>query len=431
MSFLLGPMRRHIDGHKELTSHSDLLKVAAPDVVKIPLVNGAAPCNLIVKEGDKVKVGTKIAERGDHFYVPLFSSVSGTVKGTQKFMGAGLKPVEHLLIENDGLYEEEQSFAPLDYKSATREELVDFMKNAGMVGCGGAGFPSYVKYGKVDGIELLIINAVECEPYITADYMNMTMHLDELATGVRAMFKMSGAKEAKLAIKVSHADFIPTLEGIFKDDENIKVVGVPDVYPMGWERTLVYELTGKRYERLPGEVGCIVNNATTAISFGHALLTGMGITEKVLTVSGDAVKEPHNCLVKVGTSAHDVIEACGGYAVEDEVLLCAGGPMMGRTITTDIFSITTYSNALTVLKPNQFPPTKCLRCGRCSEHCPSGLQPVRINAAGKAADMESLDKLNAMLCIECGMCSYICPSKIDVTEGVRRAKRLIQLKTKK
>lgn len=430
MSFLLGPMRKHVDGHKELTSHSDLLTVTAPAIVKIPLVNGMAPCTLVVKEGDKVKVGTKIAERADHFYVPLFSSVSGTVKGVQKFMGAGLKPVDHLLIENDGLYEEEQSFAPLDYKTATREELVDFMKNAGMVGCGGAGFPSYVKYGKVDNIDLLIINAVECEPYITADYKNMSLHMEEFAVGVKAMLKMSTAKEAKIGIKVSHADFVPTMEAAFKDEENIHVVTVPDVYPMGWERTLVFELTGKRYDRLPGEVGCIVNNATTAISFGHALLKGMGITEKILTVSGDAVKNPQNCLVKVGTPAADVIAACGGYTA-DEVLLCAGGPMMGRTITTDIFSITTYSNALTVLKPNMFPDTKCLRCGKCSEHCPSGLQPVRINAAGKVNDIDALTKLNVMSCIECGMCTYVCPSRIDVTEGIRKAKRYMQLKAKK
>ena len=213
MSLLTGPMRKHLDGHKELTSHTELVKVEAGSLVYIPLINGnSTAVEVLVKEGDRVKVGTIIAKRNDHFTVPYFSSVSGTVKGIQKMMHGGLRPVDHLVIENDGKNETEQPFGTLNYQTATQEELVSFMMNAGIVGCGGAGFPSYVKYRGCKGIDLLIINAVECEPYITADYKNTSLNMQDLVTGVAAMLKMSGAKEAAIAIKTTKKDFIPTVD---------------------------------------------------------------------------------------------------------------------------------------------------------------------------------------------------------------------------
>ncbi len=430
MSFLTGPMRKHLDGHKELTNHEDVLKVEAGNLVKIPLLNGNAPCTPCVKENDLVKVGTLIGERNDHFYVPLFSSVSGKVVKIEKLMSSALKPVDHVVIENDGKYEVERPFEPLNYESATREQLVEFMKNAGIVGCGGAGFPTYVKYLKPENIDVLIINAVECEPYITADYKLMSENIDLLVLGVKALYKMSCAKACKVAIKVTKKDFIPVLEKAFANVDGVSVVAVPDVYPMGWERTLVYEITKKRYDKLPAEVGCIVSNATTAISFANALANGMPIVNKLLTVAGDGVKKNCNVSVRVGTSAKEIVDALGGYTCED-VLLIAGGPMMGRTITTDAFVIGTYNNALTILKNKDLEPLKCLRCGKCSDHCPAGLQPVRINTANKAHDLDTVAALDVMSCIECGMCTYVCPSKINVTEGIRQAKRFLALKKKK
>ena len=179
MAFITGPMRKHLNGHKELTSHAEVIKVEAGSKVSIPLINmGSTTVEVLVKEGDYVKVGTKVAIRNDHFKVPLFSSVSGTVKGIQKVMHASLRPVDHLVIENDGKYEEEAPLNPINPETATNEELVDFMMNAGIVGCGGAGFPTYIKYKGIKGIDTLIINAVECEPYITADYKLMHDSVD-------------------------------------------------------------------------------------------------------------------------------------------------------------------------------------------------------------------------------------------------------------
>ncbi len=425
MSFLIGPMQKHLNGHKELTAHSEVLRVAPQDKVYIPLAMGNSKIEVLVKENDLVKVGTLVAARNDHFYVPIFASVSGKVLGVEKRMGQNLRPTEHLVIESDGKYEKAENLSTLS-SDASGEEIIAFMKEKGLVGCGGAGFPTYVKY-QTDKCETLIINAVECEPYITADAQTIETHLEDLRRGVLAMFKASGAKTCLVGIKETKKELIPELIEVFKNDTDVKVVPVKDVYPMGWERTLVYALIHKRYDKLPIEVGCIVSNATTAIMLGIAMETGMPIVEKCVTVSGDAIKEPHNVLCPVGTPFSALIEACGGYT-KDNINLVAGGPMMGSAVTKDEVVVGLACNAVTVLESKPVQEVSCLRCGKCVDHCPGGLQPVSINNAFKANDTERLEKLRPEDCIECGMCTYICPSKIEVTEGIRRAKRAMALK---
>ncbi len=429
MSLFTGPMHRHLDGHKDLTVNVEVNRSIDPEVVYIPLVNGNAPCTALVKVGDDVKVGTKVAERNDHFYLPLFSSVSGTVTAIEKRMTSGLTQADHLVIQNDHKYEKERPFEPLDYEKASWEELHEFCKNAGMLGLGGAGFPTYVKYAKPENVDQLIINAVECEPYLTADHKNIEDNLDLLKAGVLAFWKLGKAKNACVAIKEDKVDLIAKLKETFAGT-SVEIKTVPNVYPMGWERTLVYQIVGKRYGMLPIEAGCIVNNATTAIAFGNALVNGMPITNKYVTVSGDGIGKPQNVYIPVGTTAHDIIDACGGYTAED-VYVIAGGPMMGRTITKDEFSIAPQNNGLTVLVNKPLDEVACLRCGRCTESCPAGLQPVLIGNAAKAKDQAALDKLQVMDCIECGLCTYVCPSKISVTENVRMGKRQTMMARKK
>ena len=428
MSFLIGPMQKHLDGHKDLTAHNEILEVKNLEKVYIPLSMGNAKIEVLVKENDEVKVGDKIAMRNDHFYVPVYSSVSGKVLGIEKRMGSNLRPTDHIVIENDGKYTKAEGLSKLD-KNASGEEITAFIKEKGLIGCGGAGFPTYIKY-QTDKCETLIINAVECEPYITADARMIEDHKDYFKLGVESMFKASKAKKCLVGIKESKKELIPQLIELFKDDENIVVSPVKDVYPMGWERTLLFALIGKRYDRLPIEVGCIVSNATTAIMLGQAMLTGLPIVEKTVTVSGDAVKEPHNVRCPVGTPFSELIAACGGYTKE-KVSLVAGGPMMGGAVTKDEVCVGGSTNAVTVLEYKEIEAVNCLRCGQCVEHCPSGLQPVNIANAFKANDIDRLEKLRPMDCIECGMCTYICPSKIEVTENVRRAKRTMALKIKK
>ncbi|MBE6123446.1 MAG: RnfABCDGE type electron transport complex subunit C [Erysipelotrichaceae bacterium] len=429
MSFLTGPMHYHLEGHKELTAHKDVLILEEPDDVYVPLVNGRATCTPVVQPGDKVCVGTKLGEPVDHWYVPVFSPVSGTVVGVEKRMSAALKPAEHLHIRNDHKKTAVRAFEPFDHESATREEVLEFTKNAGMLGLGGAGFPTFMKYSKPENIDLFIINAVECEPYLTADYRNAMENPKLMREGALALLKLSTAPKGAIAVKEDKTDLIAVLKDAFAGTA-IEVKTVPDIYPSGWERTLVYMLTGKRYDRLPAEAGCILNNVSTCIALGDAMLNGKPITHKFVTVSGDGVANPQNVYCPVGTPSGTLIQACGGYTAED-VLLIAGGPMMGRAIPNDIFVIGPANNGLTVLKHKEEKQVKCLRCGRCTETCPSGLQPVRINQYEKLKDLEALKTLDVMSCIECGTCTFICPSKLDVTEGVRRAKRYLQLQAKK
>jgi len=425
MTLLIGPMSKHLLGHKDLTDHNDIVEVSPDEHVLIPMVcYGSTNVELLVKEGDRVKVGTKIAIRNDNMTMPVFSSVSGVVSCVQKNMHDMLRPVDHLFIENDFKYEKVRSFEPLDYQKASREELIDFMMNAGIVGCGGAGFPSYIKYKYAKDVKTVLINGVECEPYITTDYRMMMNNLDLLIIGCLAMKKMAGAQEVIIAIKETKKDLIAKVNEAIKSYPDIKVFPVPDKYPMGWERTVIYQVFKKRYDRLPGEIGVIVNNSTTAIFFARALTTGEANVEKLITVSGDGIKQPANVKVRIGTPVSKIIKSLGGYTA-DEVSVISGGPMMGRTVPNDTFVITPCSNSITVLIKKDYPDIACLRCGRCSDYCPAALQPVRINDMEKAKDVDSLIKSNAIDCIECGLCSYVCPSRLEVTEGVRRGKRMV------
>lgn len=430
MSLLLGPMHHHIPGYKDLSEHNDVINVEAGKQVFLPLyASHSTKFDVLVKEGDHVCVGTLLATCSDRMFVPIYSSVSGTVSGIQKIMHMSLKPLDHIVIENDGKMETQAPLRPLDYQKASREELIDFMKNAGTIGLGGAGFPTYVKYQSDKEVKKLIINAVECEPYITDDLKLIDAQFDLVLTGILAMKKMAQAQEAIIAIKKSHSEQLKLVEEAVANINGVSVVAVPDVYPMGWERVLVRQIMKKEYEKLPIEVGAIVNNVTTAYAFANALLHGMPFVKRTVTISGNAIKQPQNVSCPLGVPASELIAACGGYCA-DEVKLIAGGPMMGKTIVNDKFVVDRHLNAITVLVNRPYDSVACLRCGQCCDVCPAGLQPVRIAQAGKIKDKAMMEKLQTMDCVECGLCTYICPSRLDVTENVRKAKRQLAMAKK-
>lgn len=430
MSLLLGPMHHHIPGYKDLSEHNDVINIEAGKQVFLPLyASHSTKFDVLVKEGDHVCVGTLLATCSDRMFVPIYSSVSGTVSGIQKIMHMSLKPLDHIVIENDGKMETQAPLRPLDYQKASREELIDFMKNAGTIGLGGAGFPTYVKYQSDKEVKKLIINAVECEPYITDDLKLIDAQFDLVLTGILAMKKMAQAQEAIIAIKKSHSEQLKLVEEAVANINGVSVVAVPDVYPMGWERVLVRQIMKKEYEKLPIEVGAIVNNVTTAYAFANALLHGMPFVKRTVTISGNAIKQPQNISCPLGVPASELIAACGGYCA-DEVKLIAGGPMMGKTIVNDKFVVDRHLNAITVLVNRPYDSVACLRCGQCCDVCPAGLQPVRIAQAGKIKDKAMMEKLQTMDCVECGLCTYICPSRLDVTENVRKAKRQLAMAKK-
>lgn len=429
MSLFLGPMCQHIPGHKSMTDKGQVLDLQPAKEVYIPLVAGAnTNFEILVEEGQTVAIGTKLAETKTGFYVPVYSSVSGVYKGTVKRMHSSMRPQMHMVIELDGKQTKTQAFAPIDWMTAGREDLVEFAKQAGLIGLGGAGFPTYVKYGNPSGITTVLINAVECEPYITSDYMQAMADPADLIEGARIMGKMAGVTDVRICIKKSHPDLISKIEQASAGTE-VTVVPVPDVYPMGWERVLVREVLHKEYDKLPAEAGAIVNNAGTAIELAKMVKNGEALETKVVTVSGEAVDKPCNVRVPVGMPVEEILDHLGLKG--DEVILCAGGPMMGKAIPNNKFVIDRAMNALTVLPVNPVPAIACLRCGSCSDQCPAGLQPVRIANALKMGDAVLMEKLGALSCIECGMCTYVCPSRIDVTENVRKAKRTIQMKSRK
>ncbi len=421
MSLIFSKMSKHIAGYKELTTDVGIAEFTEVETVYIPLANGnSTSFDVFVKEGDYVKVGTKLGVRNDWATVPVFSSVSGVVRSIEKHKH-GLGEVDHVVIDNDQKFELEE-FESFDYEAATREELVEFTKEKGIVGCGGAGFATFIKYQDPKSIDKVIINAVECEPFITADYKEIDKNVEYLVKGSLAMKKMANAKEVVIAIKVGKKLITDKIKAALPDS-SITVREVPDRYPMGWERTLIREIEKKEYETLPAELGLIVNNSTTAIALAEALDTGMPIVKKFVTFSGDALKKPQNINVLVGTPVKDLFKIV--QPICDDIVLINGGPMMGKSMDNDDFVITPYTNAITVMHEVVTDAIPCLRCGSCSDHCPAGLQPVRIMEAFDAKDWDKVRELRADKCIECGLCSYVCPSKIEVAETVIKAKTII------
>ncbi len=427
MSFLSGLGKVKLDGQKGLTKDKPILAVDAPDVVYIPLVIGAAiQFDVHVQAGDKVSVGTKLATRKD-MYVPIYSSVSGTVKGIEKRMHVSGRPQNHIAIENDHQYEAVKALDIENADALTKEEIVNAMKELGLIGLGGAGFPTFIKYGRTDGIHTIIINGVECEPFLTSDHLAMKRDPFALMDGTAFMMKAADCSKAIIAIKEHKPDLLEVLKQEATKFPGIEVVEVPDAYPMGWERTLVQQLMKKDYDRLPAEVGVIVNNASTAMALSNGIRKGEAITKRVVTMSGNGLKNPQNVEVYVGTPVSVVVDAMGGYADAAEGHILAGGPMMGKGVMNDQVVMTTISNGMTVLIKEDIPSLPCLKCGMCTLACPSHLQPVKIIQGEKRADLETLEKLDVMRCVECGTCTYVCPSKIEVTDFVSKAKRRVNL----
>lgn len=420
-----GKGRIHLDGHKNLTDSDAPLQLTEFEYVYIPLLNmGSTNFDVHVQEGDQVKVGQMIANRNDHFYVPLFSSVSGTVEKIEKRMSPSLVFCQHIVIKNDMKYDTVEQGLHLDVENATKEEIVEGIKNSGITGCGGSGFPTYIKYCGDGKLETLLVNGVECEPYITTDYLTMKEEADALILGCQFLMKASGTSKAIIAFKKGKVKLKEILSEKIANVSNITIAEVPDVYPMGWERTLVNEVFNVTYDKIPSEKGIVVNNSTTVINVAKALTNGLEHVTR-LTVSGNAIKNPRNVIVPTGAKVVDIVNALGGYddsVVDNNTLLVMGGPMMGKAVTTDEVSLTSYSNAVNLLFVTDLREKACLRCSRCISYCPSGLQPVAIKDAEKAQNVELLQKLHADNCVSCGLCSYVCPSRIQVTDYTTKGK---------
>ena len=376
------------------------------------------PKDIYLEQGDsKLLVGDYVYKyqtigHKERFNVPIISSVSGTVVDIKD---------GYIKIKNDLLEKTEKEIINRDVSKIKKEEFLDIIEKAGIIGMGGAGFPTHMKYKTDKVIELLIVNAVECEPYITADYSIMNEKCNELLEGINNIIRINKINNAILAIKKTNVEVIKKFKEIIDKYPKIELRIVRDIYPMGWERTLIKEVTKKEYNILPIELGIVVNNISTIFAINNALKHDIPLVERIITITGENVKNPGNVMVKIGTSVNEILKFMGG--ILDDSVLISGGPMMGVEINKTDY-IKPQMNCILVLpKPKEENIINCLRCGKCVSACPANLAPVLIK---ECSDKEELIKLQVNKCISCGLCSYICPSRIDLRNIVNEKKEVIK-----
>lgn len=405
----------------------------APDIVVIPMSQHiGAPCKPLVKKGDLVTVGQKIGDN-QGLCVPVHSSVSGKVKAVEARAHTSGTTMMSVVIENDHL----DTLCPDIHKRTQEqvdalsvEELIDIIHEGGIVGMGGATFPTHVKLsGGIGKVDTVIINAGECEPYITADDRLCREHPAELISGLKIIMKIFGLKEGHIGIEDNKPEAIKSLIANLDASDGISVDILPAKYPQGAEKQLIYAITGREVPSggLPAAVGCAVFNAATCKAIHDVVYDGMPLIFRIVTVSGDIIMEPKNLLVPIGTAFNDLLEACGHS--ENPYKVLSGGPMMG-TAQYDLNVPTIKGvNAVTVLgKRNEFAVEEphCLRCGKCIDACPMKLMPVLMYKAIQSGDVEDMKANNIMDCIECGCCAYTCPASVPLVLGFRVGKQHIR-----
>jgi electron transport complex protein RnfC len=422
----------HPDYHKDLTAELAVSTMKAPSTVVIPLQQHiGAPCEPLegIEEGARVKMGQKIADSSGFVSAPIHASVSGTIKKIGPYNHPLGRPVTAITIESDGLDEwDENVKAAGDIESLSVEELRKVIREAGIVGLGGATFPAHVKLSPPPEkkIDYVIINGAECEPYLTADHRVMLESPSDIVYGLKVMIKALGAEKGVIGIEDNKSDAIKALEEAVADEESITVARLHTKYPQGAEKMLIQVTTGRKVPSggLPLEVGVVNHNVGTAVAITRAIREGKPLIERVVTVTGAGVNQPANLMVRVGTLVSEVLEACGGLK-EDTRKLIAGGPMMGLAQpSADIPVIKGTSGilALTDLDVSITESSPCIRCAKCVDSCPVQLLPTSIAQAAENGLFKQADKLHAMDCFECGCCSYVCPSKIPLTQWIRIAK---------
>ncbi len=416
--------------HKKETANRPTVRMAPPATVSIPmLMHIGAPAAPIVKAGDLVAVGTKIGEAAEGLSSPVYSSVSGKVTGLTELPLADGTKTTAVVIASDGL------MTPCDTLRLplvdSREGLVSAMRESGIVGLGGAGFPTYYKWDvDPDRVEILVVNGAECEPYITSDTVTMLERSGDMAFAIHTLATYFGLKKVIIGVEAHNKKAVAAMRALADRDNVIEVQVLPDVYPQGGEKVLVYHTTGRVIPvgKLPIDVGVIVNNCTTLAALGAYLRTGMPLVEKCVTVGGGAVREPKNLIVPIGTSLDDVFEAAGGLSVEPREVLY-GGPMMGVGLPNRALPVLKNTNAALALteKESRLPKTAaCIRCGSCTNTCPFGLSPVSIAAAYRKKDTEALEALSVNACMECGCCSFVCPANRPLVQTNKLSKALLK-----
>ncbi len=425
-------------GHYKNTAGCATEVMPVPDIVKISMSqNIGAPCKPLVKKGDHVLVGQKIGDTDAFLHVPVHASVSGEVTGieTQRNAMGGYDTL--VVIAADKKQEIDPSIQPPVITD--QPSFVAAVKESGLVGLGGASFPTWLKFNpkNLGDPMTLIINGAECEPFITSDHRTMLEDTQDVIDGALTIMKYLGAQEGYIGIEDNKQDAIALFNQKLSEQgiTNLKTFPLQARYPKGAERVLIYEVTGKTCNAgvLPADLGCIVSNITSVAFLGKFLRDGMPLTTKRVTIDGDAVTTPKNVLLPIGTQIHDVIEFCGGYKEEPRKILM-GGPMMGRAVFSDRMPIVKNNNAILAFSKEQSiipEETACISCGRCHSACPFDLLPTGFADAYERKDVQRLNDLKIMQCMECGSCSYVCPAHRPLAFINKLGKAIVREASKK
>ncbi|CUM70550.1 Nitrogen fixation protein rnfC [Blautia hydrogenotrophica] len=390
-----------------------------------------APAKPVVKKGDRVLKGQVIAEAGGFVSAPIHASVSGTVKGMEPRLTATGTMANAIIVENDQQYEEVEYQPVTSLGELTKEEILKRIQEGGVVGMGGAGFPTHVKLApkNPESIEYILVNGAECEPYLTSDYRRLLEEGEQVVEGLKVMLALFDNAKGYICIEDNKPDCIRKMEELVKDIPRIEVKALMTKYPQGGERALIYATTGREINSsmLPADVGCVVDNVDTVTAIYKAVMLGRPVIDRIVTVTGDAVAQPKNFLVSTGTNMNELVEAAGGFKGQPEKII-SGGPMMGFSMYgLDIPCTKTSSAILSFLRDevSHVQETACINCGRCVSVCPGHVIPVRLATFAQHGDMEKFQEFDGMECCECGCCSYICPAKRPLTQSIKSMRKMV------
>ena len=420
----------HPSERKEYSEHIALERFPEPKTLVISMSQHlGAPANPIVQVGDTVKVGQKIGEAAGFISAPVHSSVSGTVVAVEPRMHATRgSEVMAVVIESDGKDTLHESVKPnKDLDSLTPEEIIDIVREAGIVGMGGAGFPTCVKLKPAKPVDTILLNGCECEPLLTADHRVLLEFADDIIYGLKAILKTTGAEKGLIVIEDNKPDAIELMQAKVADIENIEVVVAKTKYPQGAEKTLIKRVMGRQVPRggLPADVGVIVDNISTVKAISDAIQTGMPLIERVATVTGEKIKNPGNYIYKIGTSVKEMIDYCGG-TTDDDVLIKMGGPMMGFELSDLNVPMMKGSNGIIAIDTDQTAEQPCIKCGRCVDVCPMDLSPLYFSKYADEENWQGMKDMNVMDCVECRCCQYICSSKIPLVAKIKAGKNAVR-----
>ena len=429
----------HPDDGKSLAKDKAIVDVKPKGDLVYPVSQHiGAPAVPLVTKGDRVLMGQKIAEGQAFISANIHSSVSGTVKSIEPRLTATGMKVNAIIVENDGLYEAVEA-EPQTKKIDELEagEIRALVKEAGVVGMGGAGFPTHVKLSpKNEGdIDTIIVNAAECEPYLTSDYRRILEETDRLIKGLKIVLRIFPKATGHIAVEDNKPDAIKLLQEKTKGEERIVVDTLKTKYPQGGERCLIYAVTKRKINSsmLPADAGCIVHNVDTIVSIYNAVMEKRPLTKRIVTVTGDAVKNPRNFLVYVGTPYTEIAEAAGGFISEPEKMI-SGGPMMGFAMYSLNVPVTKNTSSLLAFTHDTVKDkveSPCIRCGRCGEVCPENLLPAKLSTLARRGAMDAFVESFGMECVECGCCSYICPAKRQLTQSIKAMRKMVMAERRK